>query len=78
MESVTEDLATDDDLYWEKQQTSPLSPEVEITTDPTRDREPDDGKYIQLLTCIPFLANELKYFVHLQLWMVPSLRMWLI
>ena len=78
MESVTEDLATDDGLYWEKQQTSPLSPEVEITTDPTRDREPDDSKYIQLLTCIPFLANELEYFVHLQLWMVPSLRMWLI
>ena len=75
MESVTEDLATDDGLYWKKQ---PLSPEVEITTDPTGDREPDDSKYIQLLTCIPFLANELKYFVHLQLWMVPSLRMWLI
>jgi len=45
VEIVTEDLATDDGLYWEKQQASPLSPEVEITTDPTRDREPDDNKY---------------------------------
>jgi len=75
---VTEDLATDDGLYWENQPTSSLSPEVEITTDPTRDRELDDRKYIQLLTCIPFLTNESKYFVYLQLWMVPSLRMWLI
>jgi len=39
VEIVTEDLATDDGLYWEKQQTSPLFPEVEITTDPIYKRK---------------------------------------